>query len=370
MPYKKNHKLRKPGGEYSVGCTRFEYEYDSKAKKSKRRIPCLCFYPSDAKDGLGSPKKYISDILMPGAGEILTNSYWDIPILPGKHPFILYSHGLGSTLKENTVQCEELASNGYIVLSIGHECSGVYEMENGDILRWDSAKYLEQIKSTQSQSEIYRKWFEKNAGIAPIEEQVRRYQAHIGLHSYFATLTDVWLEDSLAALEIFLNGDGKENAKIRACVDRDKIGAMGMSFGGFMSLRLAFESDLIKAGVNLDGNYWLGEWPETIDTPIMFMHRNDSKHLGERLFPLLNTTGDFYAVKVNNSTHPNFTDYSEIYVEDECAGNKVLGDINPDIMEQIMSTLVLDFFDKYFRQKQSGYLDTGYWDEYVVISRK
>lgn len=37
-----------------------------------------------------------------------------------KYPVILYSHGLNGFQMESTVLCADLASKGYIVVSVGH----------------------------------------------------------------------------------------------------------------------------------------------------------------------------------------------------------------------------------------------------------
>jgi hypothetical protein len=363
MAYKENYKLRKPGGEHTVGCASFEYVYEQEEMKCKRRIPCLCFYPSNVKDGLGRSKNYISSNLNPEAGNIMTNSYWDIPILLGKHPLLFYSHGLGSYLEENTVLFEELASNGYIVLSIGHEGSGLLEMKNGDILIWDSTAYSESIKNNQFAND-YDNWFEKNCEYASIEEQRKKYQEYINGNPYCMNLLNIWVKDSLAALEMFLDYNAEKSNKILEHVDTNKIAAWGMSFGGVTALRLIAESKLFKAGVNMDGIYRNTEW--NIDKPFMFMCRDEYGAIAQRVLPLLNTAGDFYSVKTKNCKHPNFTDLNEILSSDDDGD---LGNIDPDIMKRIMNTLILDFFNKYLKYGQSPYLDSSFLDEHVTVSK-
>jgi len=371
MAFKENYKLRKPSGIYTVGCMRFEYEHEPEEKKGMRRIPCLCFYPSNVKNGLGSPKKYTSDSLWSGVCSIMTNSYWDINILPGKRPLLLFSTGLGSTLEQNTVQFEELASNGYIVLSIGHEGSSFFELKNGDICAWDSKEaHHEEKRNTQEKVEGYNKWLTESGNTASTQEQKRKYRDYMDSMLYTADLLDIWVKDSLVALEMLLKGVGEESVKIRSHVDKDRIAAFGMSFGGSTALRLSVESDLIKAGVSMDGTfYWNTDWSRTINKPLMLMHTEAPKAAIRRkaLLSLLNITGDFYSVEIKNSFHVNFTDYNDILAVDE---NGFLGDIDPDIMERIINTLILDFFNKYFIQEQSKYLDTNFWKDYATVSKK
>ncbi|GED69968.1 hypothetical protein BRE01_36700 [Brevibacillus reuszeri] len=86
-----------------------------------------------------------------------------------------------------------------------------------------------------------------------------------------------------------------------------------------------------------------------------------------------------YMVTVKNSTHGNFTDYSEIlaenYVASSVIGDKevkqaMLGEIDPNEMEKIMNVLLHDFFDKYLKGKDSQVLDTDEIPEDVILIRK
>lgn len=368
MAFKENYKLRTPSGKHTVGCTQFEYEYNSVETKKKRRIPCLCFYPSNAKDALGRPKKYASDKLFPEMAGITTNSYWDIPILPGKHPLLLFSTGLGSSLEQNTVQFEELASNGYIILSIGHEGSSSFELENGELCVWESMEeYQEEISSTQEEAESYIRWLTESNSAASIQEQQNKYQSFMNSRPFCAALLDIWVKDSLVALDMLLESVCEKSEKIRSHMDSNKIAAFGMSFGGSTAHRLTVESELIKAGVSMDGRlYWSANWDGTINKPFLLMYRDDFKVLSG-LLPSLSSTGDFYPAEIKDCSHVNFTDYNDILETDE---RGFLGPIDPDIMERIMNTLLLDFFNKYFRNEPSKYLDTNFWKEHVTVSKK
>ena len=42
------------------------------------------------------------------------------PAAPGRYPVLVFNHGFGSFQKQSTSLLEELASHGYVVLSVGH----------------------------------------------------------------------------------------------------------------------------------------------------------------------------------------------------------------------------------------------------------
>ena len=150
-----------------------------------------------------------------------------------------------------------------------------------------------------------------------------------------------------------------------------------MSFGGATALNLTHASELIKASANLDGFFYSTIGQKPIAKPSLMVQNGAGLFL---TYPFLNAENDAYLVTVKNSTHANFTDYSEILAEnfiskgvvgDKEVEQAMLGEIDPNEMERIMNVLLLDFFDKYLKGKDSQVLDTD--DELpndVILLRK
>lgn len=383
MKIKEKYKLRKPGGPDTVGCTHFSYEYgpDDEKDDKKRVIPCLFFYPAKG-TGEGKLKKYVSESILPGTSSIETNSYISAPICDGRHPLLLFSHGFSLGCEANTVQFEELASRGYIVLSIGHQGDGSYELPNGEILPFDMEKAMEIFQADAAAgTEIFPKyaaWQRGDGKGAGIEEHREYYKRIIDSQPIMTARTEIWIKDCLVALDMLLNESGQESAMLYNHVDKENIGAFGMSLGGAVALSLAHVSDLIKASANLDGFFYSSTWQKPIKKPIMMMH-NDSVGGLFLTFPFLNAENDAYLVTVKNSTHGNFMDYNEIMAENPVfkavIGGKeaelaMLGEIDPDQMESILNTLLLDFFNKYLKGKDSKVIDTDNWPDDVILLRK
>lgn len=380
MKIKENHKLRKPSGPYLVGCTHFSYAYDSNETGEKNRvIPCLCFFP--AKDfGEGKLKPYVNENIIPGAKSIETNSYINAPICDGKHPLLLFSHGYNLFCEANTVQFEELASHGYMVLSIGHQGAGSYVLPSDELLVPDYEKQMKELQEDAVNAielfASYSTWLSGDGKGASIEEHRNSYKRLIDGQYGLTTQSEVWIKDSLVALDMFLNDAKQENALLYNHVDEESIGAFGMSFGGSTALSLTHVSDLIKASANLDGFYYSTIWEKAIKKPILMVQNDTDLFL---TYPFLNAENDAYIIEVKNSTHANFTDYSEIlaenYISRGVVGDKeveqaMLGEIDPIEMERIMNILLLDFFDKYLRGKDSQVLDTDDLPDEVLLFRK
>ncbi|UHA73507.1 alpha/beta hydrolase family protein [Paenibacillus sp. 481] len=382
MKMKKKHRLRLPSGPNIVGCTSFMFEYvPEENSDNKRIIPCLCFYPA-THTGEGKLKKYVNEQILPESGGIETNSYVKAPILEGKHPLLLFNHGYSLFLESNTVQCEELASHGYIVLSIGHQGEGLYALPHGDVLTMDTAMQEDFLADHPKSMELfpaYANWLLDDGKDANLDEHYVRYKELMDIHPRINAHMDVWLKDSLVALESLLNESEQHTDWIANHVDTDQIGAFGMSFGGAAALGLTHLCDLIKASANLDGFYYNSTWHKPIHQPILLM-QHDSVHVGPHLmFPFLNAKDDAYLVTVTNSTHLNFTDYNELMAENELFKGVVddteveeaaLGEIDPTQMETIMNTLLLDFFNKYLKGMDAQVIDTDDSLEGITLLRK
>lgn len=379
IKFKKKHKLRKPSGDYTVGFTHLSYEYNINEKENKTRVvPCLCFYP--AKDiGEGKLKKYVNDSIHPGTNGIETNSYIHAPISDGKYPLLLFNHGFSLFCEANTVQFEEFASHGFIVLSIGHPGGGSYELPNGQILMLDTEKMMKDFHADGKGMGIfseYGEWINRDGKFASIQEHRNFYKSIIDCQPGFTAHSEIWIKDNLVALDMFLNEVKQENSILYNHVDEKSIGAFGMSYGGSTAINLTHASDLIKVSANLDGFYYSSTWQESIKKPIMLM-QND---MGQLLtFPYLNAVNDAYLVTFKKSTHANFSDYNEIMAENYVAkgivGGKeveqpMLGKIDTNKMESIMNTLLLDFFNKYLRSQDSQVIDTDNGPNDVILLSK
>lgn len=373
---KKSYKLRKPTGPYPVGSTDGIYKVAPEEGDQSRILPWVCFYPARDK-GVGKLKKYTSEKIVPGTAGIETNSYSEAPVAGGKHPFILFNHGFSSELESNTVQCEELASHGYLVLSVGHQGDGSYELPGGEFSMFDMENMMKQYAT---EAEAGAEWFTKygdwaagEGSTASLDEHHAFYQNIIEPQPKMSAHTAIWTKDSLTALELF-----SKEPNFAGHIDHEKIGAFGMSYGGSTALSLAQESDLFKAAANLDGFFYSPRWQQPLNKPFMVMQHDGLGGLF-LTYPFRIAEKDAYMATVKNSNHGNFTDYNELLAENPLTtitfgGREVeygaLGRIDPDRMEMIMNTLLLDFFNKYLLNQPARLIDGENLPEEIIFSRK
>ena len=149
--------LPKPNGIYSIGTDVFIFEDSSRLEwftdneNDYRRIAVQIWYPSsntsdslfpyiDNKvklepiaEQLNIPKNIIKNIM-----NVKTNSYFQSPPVKKDFPLIIFSHGLGGTKIQNSINIEYLVSNGYIVASIDHSYDALVTVLNNNIAEFKS----------------------------------------------------------------------------------------------------------------------------------------------------------------------------------------------------------------------------------------
>ena len=357
MKLKKEYRFTSPGGPYPVGCRYLYFE-----SRKGRPLPCLVYFP--AASGGSFLRRYTDDEVMEGGAAILTNSWLDADFAPGHYPLIVYNHGFSGYLEENTIQCEELASRGYLILSVGHVGYGSYRLPENEWSIFDFAPFREEADRGLQMFFRYSDWLKTEGKTATLEEHAQRYRSNIGDQTVMTSMSELWVEDSTEALDTLLQSDA-------GChIDRDRIGALGMSYGGSAALSLALDCERIKAACDMDGFYYSGRFDIPIQRPMLLL-QNGGKKGGQLLgFPFLNAASDAYLVTVNRSTHMNFTDWNELSGEDPKEGHRMLGSIDGAHMERIMNLFVVDFFDKYLKAQKAQLLDGGRLPDGVWLQKK
>lgn len=191
--------------------------------------------PAFAKS-MGLPKFLVNHIQ-----DVQTNSLPNAPLHPDARnlPLVVFSHGLGGIKTQNSIQAEELASRGYVVIAADHAFDAFLTLfEDGTTADYRSS----------------------GQGITTEEE----FWAARGPQLATRTADVVFMLDVITTAQ-----NGAESAlqianpnPLWQRVDLSRIGVFGHSFGGATGI-MALDSDpRIRAAVVLDG--WMVPVPEAI----------------------------------------------------------------------------------------------------------
>ncbi|WP_194899077.1 alpha/beta hydrolase family protein [Catenulispora pinisilvae] len=235
--------LPAPQGRYATGESQFRLVDDKRQDpwdptKPYRELMISIFYPAVHTAG----KPFTNQFPAAAAAEIgpaldggnglppglvnwaatKTHSVQDAAMAPGHFPVVLYSPGAGDSRDSNVSLVENLAAQGYVVVTIDHTGEApATEFPDGHVVG--------------------------NAPLLAAFKQVGNDQA-----AATVLLTKV-MNVRLADTQLVLNRLSSLPHRLTAGMNLNDIGMFGHSAGGFEAAETMYNDPRVKAGVNLDG---------------------------------------------------------------------------------------------------------------------
>jgi len=295
---------------------------------------------------------------------IRTHSYLNASLSKSEHtfPVLIFNHGSIGLPSLNTVLIEELASNGFIILSIGHsdyipffikpdgtikafdpnsEALQIKMRENDDQEVQSTANQLMQSKDLKEQEQLLRKFLEKN----PQNQK-----------SLFRWVQDISF--TMNELERLNNGSGFFSGRL----DLDRIGVFGVSFGGAASTQVCIHDKRCKAAISMDCPQFGNLLDKDVNQPIMFMSSEQFKGKNDIFLQLKDNP--LVMVMIHNTTHQNFSDIS---IWGQLFRMQMLGKIDGQRCLHIQNRFIRVFFEKYLKSIDSELLN-GLSSEYPDVT--
>lgn len=343
-------KIPVPTGEHPVGTRIYELDTEREElytddKNDHRRIKYQIWYPAERTEGL-TKAKWISDgatltrqlarsfhlpsFVLDHTAEIYSNSYIDAPVsgsLP-MYPVVIISHGWQGFRELHTDFAEELASHGFIAVSIDHT-------------------YGSQAVTFEDGSTAF------------LEPSALPSDSDTGFGSSSSLLVRTYGEDVGSVLDD-LEKKNTEDTLIRGKLDLSRTGIMGHSTGGGGSVYISIKDTRIRALMGLDAwvapvdNALLGEG---LDIPSLFL-RSEQWSRGPNnysLDTLRRSSQDSSLVQMKRTTHIDFTMaymYSPLTKYIGFSGNT-----ERRKPSEIQRAAALDFFDHHLRGSSPGSSD-------------
>jgi len=347
--------LPKPMGNFIVGTDLFNWEDTSrdewftKDKIDSRKIVVQIWYPAQASsDSLYpymdnaeirlealSKQLGVPQFAMKHAKDIKGNSYFKAePIRDKKFPIIIFSHGLGGTKTQNSINIEELVSNGYIVVAPDHTYDASMTIfDDGSTYEFKSGLPVSQLKNNLVTEKVF--W----------ETRLPQIKTRAG---------DIkFIIDKLQTM--------KEN-KLYSSIDFNKIGVFGHSFGGATSVVSSWNDSRISACLNLDG------WFEPIindiinnglKIPFCYIGQENwgenSKNYQKVYDFFENCQSDTYFIKIKETKHFDYADLP--YITKVGKIFKLSGkNVDKDFTIEI-NKVILGFFNEYLKNDFSNWAE-------------
>ena len=239
---------------------------------------------------------------------------YDIPIFPGENlfPVIIFSPGYDGVYQIYTSLIEDIVSHGFVVVSINHPyISGVTVFPDG-----------------------------RTIGLAP------DFPGDLALRTV--------IDDAKFVLD-YITEMNNSDPVFMGRFDLSKVGIYGHSFGGASTSICCYEDSRFRAGLALDGVFYIDNVSEGLDTPFLMMlaeHRFDNDTSVDNMWELFE--GDAYKVGVIGSTHYGYTDVGILLKHFvPLIPTKILGfgTIEAKRLVNITKSFELAFFEVYLQEK-------------------
>ena len=281
-------------------------------------------------------------------------------------PLVLFSHGAFGYYQSNTSTYMELASNGYVVVSMDHPHHAFFtEDTDGKLITVDRAFLSTAMQISEESAEknpeatlnLYRDWMTlRTADMGFVLDELK-------LAGKSGSLDDSWFPGDRGSDTI---------VSVLNRTDFSRIGLMGHSMGGATSVALGRERDDITAAIDIDGTM-LSEYTgvengrltvseDPYEVPVLeftnWESYNELKSYMEEYrseggrYPndeLMRHAAAGFSTTIRDTKHMDFTDLPLL---SPVLGN-MLGSGTRDTAETmtIVNSLVLQFYNCYLKGK-------------------
>ncbi|MFF5175641.1 hypothetical protein ACFY3U_23860 [Micromonospora sp. NPDC000089] len=272
-------------------------------------------------------------------------------------PVVLYSPGAGDPRTWGTTAVQDLASRGYVVVTIDHtyDASEV-EFPDGRVL---GTRLLEAFGQAQQPDDFQR----------------------VGAKVFDTRVADTrFVLDQLAALDHGTNPDAEGRplpSGVAGTLDLDRTGMFGVSAGGLTALQAMSDDSRIRAAIDLGGSIEspiipdpVALWPVArrgLDRPFMFAGDQLTDHQQTPSWRMLwdNSTGWHVDLRLTGAKGENsYKDAVPLLPQiarqlglPDSFVTEALGSIDPARAVRTDETLVAAFFDRWLRGRDGHLLD-------------
>ena len=278
------------------------------------------------------------------------------PTLEGKHPTVIFNHGYGSFSKQNASNFQELASHGYLVISVAHPGDSLMAQDGqGHVLEFDGqdSVYLNIQKNSKAQIPVLAARLEaqRSARTPAQYAQASHALARSLPYSLLETMKKRWLEDTLFVIRS-LSQPGQ--AGVLAAANTGQITLMGHSFGGIIALEVAQNPPAGVRNIIVLDSPWL-EYDlnpnARLRIPMLALlstqNRLENQDLGlHGTFDALlgRTSSGTHLLELAGPAHMNFTDLNFLPILKRFT--PLLGPVDNKRMASLMNTAMLEFLQR------------------------
>ena len=341
----------------------------------RRQIEIVAWYPAEV-DAREAPAAYLLDgadevrnfaslfgntALFDDVAMLATHAKQDAPPRPGRGrlPLLLFSHGYTSVPSSSTALLEDLASHGYVVLSIVHP----YEATVSTVADGTVVSMLDGAgKFRQPIQDVFSEWKTEDAVLNQVTsasndaDRIRLLREYLGGLRHTHVALRRWVDDARAVIaRLATPPRGTAIGRVIARADVSRFGVFGHSMGGVMAAELCLTEKRCAAVLNLDGSPQYGSMIDApLGRPLLMTYSARRGRLGASDVIYKRAASQYYRVDVADTLHLDFTDMA---LWPALRDRKATGVLPPQQAIAITRTIVREFFDQELRGRRSKLLN-------------
>lgn len=346
-----------PSGEYAVGT--FTHTIHTNRDEvlnpgTKRSVPVRVYYPVLKASVEGMSKiKYMSRDMAnalkksmhapinydksDAAGDNFSDCYENAPKIEGmKFPLIMFNHGLASYREANSFLCLDIASHGYVVISVGHPYdASLTELDDGTKIELHKDTMKRQYEPFLPGAISVLKLTKSKGSNRELAERFDVIQNKYC--KYVQSRVDEWEKDTLSAVDY-----AKEN--LSDIIDfSNGIGATGHSLGGATAYMLCLDHEEFACGLNLDGALFGNNKGKILRKPFAQISCKTNLKVETRTY--IDHTEPVYSVLFQKMQHIAFSDMKHMIPI-----KAIVGKLDADLAHQYFCKINLELFDSYLKK--------------------
>ncbi|MGE3313879.1 MAG: alpha/beta hydrolase family protein [Planctomycetaceae bacterium] len=377
-----------PGGPFEIASIEFEWidksrkETFSSEPEDRRDLMVRAWYPADLPP-TAKPVPFWPDAAtfgpllarklgMPGflfnhLSLVQSHTFRDVPLsaVQTRYPVVVFSHAYSPGFaNQNLVQMEELASHGYVVLSIAHPYEGVaVQYPDGRIAATSEPRYREVITDGVVKAvPILRQCV---AAKDPAEKE-QLFRQYLDANPQAQESLRVWTEDTQFVFDQLERIDqGEISCPFTKRIDLSNVGVFGHSMGGAVAGEVCSLDERCKAAVNLDGIQLVAVIDRPIRQPFLMMYSTINAGQNDPVYDRGRNIR--YEVIINDTNHNDFCDLGLISPLFRLTG--VTGPRDPGSTQNIMNNYIVAFFDQHLKRIDSPLLNRAPFTDSEVVFR-
>lgn len=282
-------------------------------------------------------------------------------------PLVIFSHGAFGYYQSNTSTYMELASNGYVVISLDHPYHSFFTKDTSGKTIIVNPQFLQEVMYINEMGTPEQEIIELSHGWLDIRTADMNFVLDsVKTAKELAELPSCWFIGEDTSAETI--------RRILAMTDTECIGLMGHSMGGAASVTVGRTREDIDAVIDLDGTM-LGEqfsyingvydfYDEAYPVPLLSVSNEAHYFEGQELADwyvnswVLANAKDAKYTYFKGSGHMNFTDLP--LFSPTLANMLGVGEVDPEECVVKMNKLVLDYYNCYLKDLGEAVVQEGY----------